>query len=59
MLFPRLTAVGLRAGGDDSPDWDTFAARVKLVQAEINALGLVGAPEPLWHASTKHNFQDF
>ena len=53
MLFPRLTAVGLRAGGDDSPDWDSFVARVKRVQAEIDALGLVGAPEPLWHMSTE------
>ena len=49
MLLPRMAAVGLRAMGDDSPDWDAFAARLRAVMAEIEAAtGLHGAPEDFW-----------
>ena len=49
MLLPRMAAVGLRANGDDSPDWETFAARLREVEAKIEAAtGLIGAPEALW-----------
>ena len=49
MLFPRMTAVGLRLGGAEDATWEDFTARLKAKQAEIDALGLACAPEALWH----------
>jgi hypothetical protein len=44
-----MAAVGLRAMGDDSPDWETFAARLRPVMARIEAAtALRGAPEDFW-----------
>ncbi len=48
MLFPRMTAVGLRLNGFEADSWEDFAARVRERQAKIDALGLVGAPERCW-----------
>lgn len=48
MMFPRMTAVGLRAGGFDGPDWESFRDRLRGVQAQVEAIGLHGAPEALW-----------
>lgn len=49
MLFPRMTAVGLRLNGPEAHTWEDFAAAVRERQAQIDALGLVGAPETCWH----------
>ena len=48
MLFPRMTAVGLRLNGFEADSWEAFAAGVREKQAKIDALGLVGAPESCW-----------
>ena len=48
MLFPRMTAVGLRLNGPESESWEDFAARLREKQAQIDALGLTGAPEACW-----------
>ena len=48
MLFPRMTAVGLRLNGFEARTWEDFAARLRGEQAKIDALGLVGAPEAYW-----------
>ena len=50
MLFPRLTALGVKLGGQCT-DWVAFLDAVRERQAEIEALGLRGAPEELWHMS--------
>ncbi len=50
-LLPRMAAVGLRAGGDDSADWETFRERLRTLEKRVEALGLRGAPEALWHMS--------
>ena len=52
-LLPRMAAVGLRAGGDDSPDWPTFRDRVRAVVEKTEALGLRGGPEALWHMTAE------
>ena len=49
MLFPRMTAVGLRLKGFEAKTWEDFAAKLRGEQAKIDALGLVGAPEAFWH----------
>lgn len=52
LLLPRMAAVGLRAMGDDSPDWESFAARLRALMSEIEAAtGLRGAPEAFWRMS--------
>lgn len=49
LLLPRMAAVGLRAQGDDSPDWETFRKRLRALVDRIEAAtGLVGAPEDFW-----------
>lgn len=49
MLLPRMAAVGLRAMGDDSPDWETFKVRLRAVMAKVEAVtALRGAPEDFW-----------
>ena len=48
MLFPRMTAVGLRLNGPESETWEGFTARLREKQAQIDALGLTGAPERYW-----------
>ena len=51
MFFPRLAALGLKAAGQDAPDWETQRARIAGIQAKIDAMGLKGAPESFWHMS--------
>ena len=46
-----MAAVGLRASGDDSPDWETFRDRLRTLMSGIEALGLRGAPEDFWRMS--------
>ncbi len=58
MLFPRMTAVGLRLSGFEARTWEEFAARLRGEQAKIEALGLVGAPEALWHMSPEEAAAD-
>lgn len=48
MLLPRMTAVALRANGDDSPDWERFCQRLRAAETRVEELGLRGAPEPMW-----------
>ena len=48
MLFPRMTALGLRLNTPGAPDWENFADGLREKQAEIAALGLEGAPENFW-----------
>jgi len=48
MLFPRMTALGLRLNGPESGNWEAFSASLREKQATIDALGLVGAPEQYW-----------
>ena len=48
MLFPRMTALGLRLNGAEAADWADFAAQLREKQAKIDALGLTGAPEDDW-----------
>ena len=48
MLFPRMTALGLRLNQAESADWEDFKGRLRERQARIDALGLVGAPEEYW-----------
>ena len=48
MLFPRMTALGLRLNGEGGDDWERFADRLKRTQARIDALGLKGAPPSYW-----------
>lgn len=48
MLFPRMTAVGLRLNTPKTASWEEFALRLREKQAQIDALGLTGAPESFW-----------
>ena len=48
MLFPRMTALGLRLNGPGAADWESFSAQLREKQARIDALGLIGAPERYW-----------
>ena len=48
MLFPRMTAVGLRLNTPKTAGWEEFALRLREKQAQIDALGLTGAPESFW-----------
>lgn len=48
MLFPRMTALGLRLNGQAADDWEDFRQTLRETQAKIDALGLAGAPEEYW-----------
>lgn len=48
MLFPRMTALGLRLNGAEASDWERFTPILREKQARIDALGLAGAPEKYW-----------
>ena len=48
MLFPRMTALGLRLNGVEAADWEDFKVLLRERQAQIDALGLTGAPEAYW-----------
>lgn len=52
LLFPRMTAVALKAS-DDSRErfltWESFRKVLQRKQEQIEALGLRGAPESQWH----------
>ena len=50
MLFPRLTALGVKLSGQ-CHDWESFVEAVREKQAEVEALGLRGAPEAMWNMS--------
>lgn len=50
-LFPRMAAVALKADGMDEADWLEFRGMVAQKEKEIEALGLVGAPESVWEMS--------
>ena len=48
MLFPRMTAVGLRLNSQEKTGWEEFVSGLREKQAQIDALGLTGAPEAFW-----------
>lgn len=50
LLFPRLTAVALKARQPDAhPSWEEFLQALRDRQRAVEALGLKGAPEEMWH----------
>lgn len=52
LLFPRMTAVALKAAddsGEQFPTWESFRKALRRKQEQIDALGLRGAPESVWH----------
>ena len=51
MLFPRLAALGLKARGEDALLWPVQKKRIGMIQDQIEALGLRGAPPEYWHMS--------
>ena len=51
MLFPRMTALGLRLNAPAAADWEDFKVDLRKKQAQITALGLKGAPEAFWRMS--------
>ena len=53
LLFPRLTAMSLRASGSaEGLDWNHFRERTALLETELEAeVGLRGAPEDQWELS--------
>lgn len=52
LLFPRMTAVALKASDDSRerfPTWESFRDVLQSKQEQIDVTGLRGAPESAWH----------
>ena len=56
MLFPRLPAAILKAREPELP-WDAFCQRLRETQQQLEAMGITGAPEALWHLSEQEREQ--
>ena len=52
LLFPRVPAVALKAGRRHTSDtWEAFRQDVSGLEAQVERLGVVGAPEWFWKIS--------
>ncbi|MBO4299893.1 MAG: family 20 glycosylhydrolase [Clostridia bacterium] len=52
LLFPRVPAVALKAGRQHASDsWEAFRQAVGGLQAQVERLGVTGAPERVWKIS--------
>ena len=51
LLFPRVPAVALKASRNAPAAWEDFQAAVRALQARVEPLGLIGAPERVWKIS--------
>ena len=52
MLFPRMTAIGLRLNTPEKTDWEDFTPGLREKQDQIASLGLIGAPESIWRMTS-------
>ena len=48
MLFPRMTAVGLKAGTSANLSWERMLGMVREMEPLLREIGLEGAPEEMW-----------